>query len=256
MSDRPPASSRPRGAPPPRRIAACWITWPAPPTWSAARRFREAEVEVLRALSIVPVGSARPEAAGLGAFQAGPAGRGARGLSRDRRDAAARCGHSPETGADRPEAGARRTSRCTSWSCRRGWHPTMCGSGAIWASRTPGAASGLVRRPRFGGPGRRRKRRRWSVGRVPAVAGRPLRRRGDPAEGRGRPRSTRPSPSSGEGRTDPDRFLAPAAAGTVSVPVTSLVGYAVSRLAPPAAHASSVGATARLPIGEGDLRAQ
>lgn len=55
-----------------------------------------------------------------------------------------------------------------------------------------------------------------------------------------------------EGRTDPDRFLASGASGAVSgaVPVTSLVGYAVSRLAPPAAQPSWVGATARFPIGE------
>ena len=87
-------------------------------------------------------------------------------------------------------------------------------------------------------------------GGIPAVAGVPFDGGGIPLGAVESPFDSSVPLEQREGRTDPDRFLAPAAAGSMSAPVTSLVGYAVSRLAPPAAHPSWVGATARFPIGE------
>ncbi len=53
-----------------------------------------------------------------------------------------------------------------------------------------------------------------------------------------------------EPRTDPDRFRTSSSIGTGAVPVSPLLAYAVSRLAPPADQPAWVGATLRLAIGD------
>ena len=231
----------------------------------AAKKFGEAEGEILRALSASPERRQGAQPAGAGALQAGtPRGR-ARHLPRDRGRVAARRRRAPQPGPPGAEAGARSTRRCPSWRWRCASRPATSAPGATSATPTPRRARWCRRRRRSAARGRTRwppssstrprcrARRRRCVGGA-ALGGRWRWRRAPPSPPAPAAGSARPS---GGARRAPRRDGPRVAASTAPAPVRRVacrLGATPDRAPARAEVAAGAAAVVRAARGSGRRR--